>query len=418
MGLRAIHGAEITSTRDGAPLTLLVRDAHGWATSAGCSRARTRTRGLRRRRGRAAGRAHARCRGSREAARHARRRGAHAEGLVCLSGCASRGVRDEPTMRRAAARLRARRLPGRAAAAVPPPRPRAEPRPGGAGGALGVACVATGNVHAHSAARALLQDAFVAIREHTTLDASEPLRRGNHSHVLATPEAMAARFADHPDAVAETARLAETLTFDLTSDLGYRYPGAEDGGADRDAGRDLRARSSTSRYPPGHRLRGEAPARLEEELRLIAASGCRASSSCTTTCSSSRARSPPRSAAARAARSLLPPGRGRGSSRLVDRLLPHRPLARRPDRQRPAARALPQRGDHDAARHRPRLPARRARGPDPARARALRARPLGARGRVPDLPGARRDPRDRQGAGPAAGGDRAGRARRRRVVAR
>ena len=39
-----------------------------------------------------------------------------------------------------------------------------------------------------------LQDAFVALRNHATLDASEPLRRGNFSHVLASPAAMAARF--------------------------------------------------------------------------------------------------------------------------------------------------------------------------------------------------------------------------------
>ena len=44
---------------------------------------------------------------------------------------------------------------------------------------------------------------------------------------------MAARFADHPDAVAETARLAERLRFDLTRELGYRYPGSEDPDADR-----------------------------------------------------------------------------------------------------------------------------------------------------------------------------------------
>ena len=71
---------------------------------------------------------------------------------------------------------------------------------------LGVPCVATGNVHAHTRERAMLQDAFVAIRKHTTLDASEPLRRGNFSHVLASPAAMAARFEDHPDAVKETLR--------------------------------------------------------------------------------------------------------------------------------------------------------------------------------------------------------------------
>ena len=35
---------------------------------------------------------------------------------------------------------------------------------------------------------------------------------------------MAARFAEHPEAVAETVRLAERLRFDLTTELGYRYP--------------------------------------------------------------------------------------------------------------------------------------------------------------------------------------------------
>ena len=49
------------------------------------------------------------------------------------------------------------------------------------------------------------------------------------------------------------------------------------------------------------------------------------------------------------ARALLPPGRGRGSS--VSSIVCYLtgPLARRPDRQQAAARALPQRGDLDAA---------------------------------------------------------------------
>ena len=93
---------------------------------------------------------------------------------------------------------------------------------------LGVRCVATGDVHAHARSRAELQDAFVALRHHTTLDACEPLRRGNISHVMSAPAAMAARFADHPEAVRETLLLAEQLTFDLHDDLGYRYPGVED----------------------------------------------------------------------------------------------------------------------------------------------------------------------------------------------
>ena len=70
-----------------------------------------------------------------------------------------------------------------------------------------------------------LQDAFVALRHHLTLDASEPVRRGNTAHVLSTPRAMAARFEGHAAAVEESGELAARLTFDLTSDLGYRYPG-------------------------------------------------------------------------------------------------------------------------------------------------------------------------------------------------
>src|SRR3954449_9678984 len=301
VGLRAIHGAEVTLA-GGRHVNLLVRDAEGWANLC-----------------RLLTRAHAHTRD------HPSRRilgrpevglddlDAHAEGLVCLSGCARDGVRDEPTMRRL---LRAF---GRDAFRVELQRPfHRHDRTLNRGleslaGRLGVPCVATGDVHAHTLARARLQDAFVAIREHSTLDASEPLRRGNHAHVLTTPDAMAARFADHPDAVAETARLAETLEFDLTMDLGYRYPGAEDPAAD---GRlaELCAARVDDRYPPGHRHRAEALARIEDELRIIRALGLSgffllhhellelAREVAT------EVRGPSE------ARQVLPPGRGRGSS--------------------------------------------------------------------------------------------------------
>jgi error-prone DNA polymerase len=293
LGLRAIHGAEVTVTDDAIPthpaadadphhLTLLVRDARGWTSLCRLlTHAHSHTRvyssepppeAL------ATGPRHRRpsmTRTSRVVGKPSvtlEDVEAHAEGLVCLSGCARQGVRDEPTMRRL---LRAF---GRDAFRVELQRPfhrhdRALNRGLAAlADRLGVPCVATGNVHAHTPARATLQDAFVAIREHTTLDASEPLRRGNHSHVLTTPEAMAARFADHPDAVAESERLAETLEFDLTSDLGYRYPGAEDGDADRKLAEVCHA-CFEARYPVGSPLRAEASARLEDELSLIARLG-------------------------------------------------------------------------------------------------------------------------------------------------
>jgi error-prone DNA polymerase len=176
--------------------------------------------------------------------------------------------------------------------------------------------VATGNVHAHAPERARLQDAFVAIREHTTLDASEPLRRGNHTHVLTTPEAMAARFEDHPEAVAESERLAATLSFDLTADLGYRYPGAEDDGTDRklaevcDALFDARYGAGTDGY--GHRA--AATARLDQELALIRDLGLSGFFLLHHEMLELAREVAAEVRGNAAARSLLPPGRGRGSS--------------------------------------------------------------------------------------------------------
>jgi error-prone DNA polymerase len=198
----------------------------------------------------------------------------HAEGLVCLSGCARDGAvaarveREEHPQAAAVAR--------RLAAAFGPDRFRIElQRPywrhdrrrnrllAQLAERLGVPCVATGNVHAHSRERTLLQDAMVAVRLGATLDETEPRRRGNSSHVLTPPARMAERFREHPDAVEESGRLAELLTFDLTEDLGYRYPGSEDPDADSKLA-ELCWDRYGERYP-----NGGAEARLEEELRVI-----------------------------------------------------------------------------------------------------------------------------------------------------
>src|SRR5262249_56005277 len=93
---------------------------------------------------------------------------------------------------------------------------------------IGVQTLVTGNVHAHNRRRALLQDAMVAIRHRTSLEGAERERRGNHECVLLAPEAMAERFPADRDAVARTAELAERLEFDLTHELGYRYPDFSD----------------------------------------------------------------------------------------------------------------------------------------------------------------------------------------------
>ncbi len=265
-GIRAIHGAEMdVIAPDGAHgrqspatrhLTLLVREEQGWRNLC-----------------RIITLAHEHTRESRpllgEAAVSLQAVMEHAEGLVCLTGCAEHGVHDHATVRSLLDAFGSEDL------YVELQRPyarhdRARNRSLAAlARRLGLRCVATGDVHAHARERAELQDAFVALRHRSTLDASEPLRRGNHSHVMSTPRAMASRFADHPRAVRETLLLAERLTFDLRTDLGYRYPGAEEEGTLRRLA-ELCGERLAERYGSGPRARlREARGRLEEELRVI-----------------------------------------------------------------------------------------------------------------------------------------------------
>ena len=269
-GLRAIHGAEI-DLAVGCHITLLVRDERGWSNLCRIitlAHAHTRDCSHRRERG--------------DPSVDVRGVVEHSEGLVCLTGCAGRspigprGVHDEQTARRLLDAFgpeglyvelqrpyaRHDRARNRALAAL--------------ARRLGIRCVATGNVHAHARARAELQDAFVALRHHATLDACEPLRRGNHSHVMSTPQAMASRFVDYPEAVRETLLLAEQLTFDLNKDLGYRYPGAEEQGAPRRLAELCRERlderfgaDPVHPLPAARTAHEEARTRLEQELRVI-----------------------------------------------------------------------------------------------------------------------------------------------------
>ena len=325
LGVRPITGAELTVTdsvrgRDasGFHLTLLVEDASGWRNLCRLlTLAHTDTRP----------------KPGREPLPPSlplETLEAHADGLICLSGCARDGALAGVFERAAgvpspADARGARRLGTRLLGAFGPERFRVElQRPfwrrdrgrnrwlAALASDLGVPCVATGNVHAHDRSRAALQDVLVAVRLRATLEETEPRRRGNASSVLASPGEMSLRFADHPEAVVETLRLAERLEFDLTRDLGYRYPGAEDEEADRTLAEICRARLE-HRYA-GTPQRDEAGRRLEEELRVIRSLGLSgffllhfdllelASEV------AAEVRGPD------TARSLLPPGRGRGSS--------------------------------------------------------------------------------------------------------
>jgi error-prone DNA polymerase len=68
-----------------------------------------------------------------------------------------------------------------------------------------------------------ISDVFTCLRHHTTLDAAGTLLSVNAERHLKTARAMETLFADLPEAVANTGRLAAELEFTL-SDLGYRFP--------------------------------------------------------------------------------------------------------------------------------------------------------------------------------------------------
>ena len=198
----------------------------------------------------------------------------HADGLVCLSGCARNGLAvQDPN---AAARLAHAFGPERFFVELQRPYERGDVRRNTAlrdlAEHLGVATVATGNVHAHAARRTLLQDTLVAIRCRTSLDGCEQERRGNRESILRAPADAADLFAGiDPAAAARTVEIAERLQFDLTEELGYRYPDFSDG--DEPAIRQLAEICNDAfadRYPPrDQRLLARARDRLESELALI-----------------------------------------------------------------------------------------------------------------------------------------------------
>ncbi|MBM3677995.1 MAG: DNA polymerase III subunit alpha, partial [Actinobacteria bacterium] len=182
---------------------------------------------------------------------------------------------------------------------------------------LGVDTVATGNVHAHEPRRTLLQDTLVAIRCCTALDGCESERRGNREAVLQAPEEMAERFAGvDRAAVARTVEIAERLQFDLTEELGYRYPDFSDGPdpAIRQLASICEVAFSERYRESERRLRREARERLDDELRLIDRLGLAGFFLLHWEVLEIARRCAAEVRGDAVARSLLPPGRGRGSS--------------------------------------------------------------------------------------------------------
>jgi error-prone DNA polymerase len=240
------------------------------------------------------------------------------DGLICLSGCTRHGL----ALRNPNAAARLARAFGRDRFFVELQRPyeRGDARRRKLlrelADSLGVQTVATGDVHAHHPRRAQLQDVLVAVRHRASLDGSEAERRGNHECVLFAPGEAADRFPEDADAVARTVELAERLTFDLTKELGYRYPDFSDSPEPAIVQlANVCNKQFEHRYPVSNRLlQSQARARLDDELKLIDELGLAGffllhwdvlelARECALEV---RGRDSPRHA--------LPPGRGRGSS--------------------------------------------------------------------------------------------------------
>jgi error-prone DNA polymerase len=302
LGLRAITGAEVT-LEQGAHVTVLCESRRGYENLCRIltdAHARTRIEG--------------RERELLPAATTAEVVAEHAEGLVCLSGCSRHGL--GVTDANAAARL-AKAFPGAFYVELQRPYERGDGRRNAAledlAATIGVPTVGTGDVHAHHPRRSRLQDALVAIRNRTSLDGCEQERRGNHESVLLPPGETAERLP--PGAAARTREVADRCTFDLTGELGYRYPDFADGPDPADVQlRALCEHAFTDRYADANGHKRLAHDRLDTELALIAKLGLAGffllhwevlelARACALEV---RGRDSPRNA--------LPPGRGRGSS--------------------------------------------------------------------------------------------------------
>ncbi|HEX7128258.1 MAG TPA: error-prone DNA polymerase [Thermodesulfobacteriota bacterium] len=134
--------------------------------------------------------------------------------------------------------------------------------------AMGIPLVATNDVHFHDRARKPLHDVLRCIRDGVTLETAGLRLLPNGEAHLKSPRAMAARFADLPEAVARAGELAAGIGFRLC-EVTYHYPVRDvppgttpDAFLARIAREGLEARLGAKAAAYG--------ARLEKELALIA----------------------------------------------------------------------------------------------------------------------------------------------------
>ncbi len=133
---------------------------------------------------------------------------------------------------------------------------------------LNIACVATNNVLMHTPERRPLADIVTCIREKVIIDRAGLLMQKNAERHLKGADAMAALFADYPQALHNTIEIAGQITFCL-DELKYEYPFEVAGGRDPQLQlQRLVARHTKDRFP--HGVPKKIQAVIAHELRVIA----------------------------------------------------------------------------------------------------------------------------------------------------
>jgi DNA-directed DNA polymerase III PolC len=133
----------------------------------------------------------------------------------------------------------------------------------------GVPLIAVNDVHFHHPDRRALADVLTCIREKTTIDRAGRKLAANAERFLKPPQEMARLFRDAPEAIAETLRLSEALTFSL-DELRYEYPdeSIEGFASAQEALAHLAYEGAKQRYPAG--VPDKVRAGIAHELALIA----------------------------------------------------------------------------------------------------------------------------------------------------
>jgi error-prone DNA polymerase len=129
--------------------------------------------------------------------------------------------------------------------------------------------IAVNDVLYHHPDRRHLQDVLTCIREHLTIDEAGRRLAANAERYLKPPAEMARLFRAAPQAIEETLKLNETLTFSL-DELRYEYPDELRSGfaTAQDALVHLTWEGAAARYPGG--IPDNVRQNLEHELALIA----------------------------------------------------------------------------------------------------------------------------------------------------